>query len=71
MKEYIIWGKENDQAQHETLLVSEHAGIKTMDKARETVEVLKSLGCIDVRIQVFDIEANQDIQNMFKKAVTI
>lgn len=71
MKEYIIWGKETDQAQHETLLVSEHAGIKTMDKAKETVEILKSWGCVDVRIQVFDIEENQDIQNMFKKAITI
>ena len=71
MKEYIIWGKETDQAQHETLLVSEHAGIKTMEKAEETVKILESWGCTNIRIQVFDIEENQDIQNMFKKAVNI
>ena len=71
MKEYVIWGKENDSAQHETLLVSEHAGIKTLDKAKETVEILQSLGCTDIRIQVFDIEEEQDIQNMFKRSVNI
>lgn len=68
-KEYIIWGKENDQAQHETLLVSEHAGIKTLQKAQETVKILESLGCVDVRIQVFDF--TQDVQSMFKQAINI
>lgn len=71
MKEYIIYGKENDSAEHEVLLVSEHAGIKTLAKAEETMDILRSWGCVDVRIQVFDIEQTQDIQNMFKSTVNI
>ena len=69
MKEYIIWGKENDQAQYEALLVSEQAGIKTMKQAQDTVKKLEGLGCVDVRIQVFDF--TQDVQSMFTQAINI
>ena len=69
MKEYIIWGKGNDQAQYEALLVSEQAGIKTMKQAQDTVKKLEGLGCVDVRIQVFDF--TQDVQSMFTQAINI
>jgi hypothetical protein len=54
MKEYIIWGiSPNDTS--ETILVSEKANIKTMQHAKETVQLLTNKhGCKACRVQVID-----------------
>lgn len=49
--EFIIWGKApNDN--HESLLVSEHAGIRDAQHARQIMAMLESEhGCRDMRVQ--------------------
>ena len=45
-KEYIIWGKENAQAEYENVLVCEKAGIQSMDHAQKVIIKLESMGCV-------------------------
>ena len=54
MKEYIIWGiSPNDTS--ETILVSEKANIKTMQHAKETVQLVTNKhGCKACHVQVID-----------------
>ena len=69
MKEFIIWGKENDQAQHERVLVCEQAGIQSMEQAHKVIAKLETMGCIDMRVQVIDFSQNP--LDLFAKAVNI
>ena len=57
-KEYIIWGKENAQAEYENVLVCEQAGIQSMDHAKKVIIKLEEMGCMDMRIQVIDFSKN-------------
>ena len=68
-KEYIIWGKENAQAEYENVLVCEQAGIQSMDHAKKVISKLESMGCVDMRIQVIDFSQNP--LDLFAKAVNI
>ena len=68
-KEYIIWGKENAQAEYERVLVCEQAGIQSMDHAQKVIIKLESMGCVDMRVQVIDFSQNR--LDLFAKAVSI
>lgn len=68
-KEYIIWGKENAQAEYENVLVCEKAGIQSMDHAQKVIAKLETMGCIDMRVQVIDFSQNP--LDLFAKAVNI
>jgi hypothetical protein len=68
-KEYIIWGKENAQAEYERVLVCEQAGIQSMDHAQKVIIKLESMGCVDMRVQVIDFSKNP--LDLFAKAVSI
>jgi hypothetical protein len=68
-KEYIIWGKENAQAEYERVLVCEQAGIQSMDHAKKVIIKLESMGCVDMRVQVIDFSQNP--LDLFAKAVSI
>ena len=68
-KEYIIWGKENAQAEYERVLVCEQAGIQSMDHAQKVIIKLESMGCVDMRVQVIDFSQNP--LDLFAKAVNI
>lgn len=68
-KEYIIWGKENAQAEYERVLVCEQAGIQSMDHAQKVIIKLESMGCVDMRVQVIDFSQNP--LDLFAKAVSI
>ena len=53
-KEYVIWGKAPNSSE-ETLLVSERAGLKTIEAANRALASLESKhGCKDCRVQVID-----------------
>lgn len=71
MKEFIIWGKETAEVEHERVLVCEKAGIKSMEQAKETIETLKTWGCIDMRVQVIDFNDPNAINNLFIKSINI
>ena len=68
-KEYIIWGKENAQAEYEIVLVSEQAGIQSMSHAQSVIDKLATMGCVDMRVQVIDFSINP--LDLFAKAVNI
>ena len=68
-KEYIIWGKQNAQAEYERVLVCEQAGIQSMDHAQKVIIKLESMGCVDMRVQVIDFSQNP--LDLFAKAVSI
>ena len=57
-KEYIIWGKENAQAEYERVLVCEQAGIQSIAHAQKVIIKLESMGCVDMRVQVIDFSQN-------------
>ncbi len=51
MSEFVIWGKAPNGL-HEILLVSEHAGLRDLAHAEETMALLASEhGCTDMRVQ--------------------
>jgi hypothetical protein len=51
VSEFVIWGKAPNSA-HEALLVSEYAGIRDEDHAKQIVATLAAEhGCTDMRIQ--------------------
>ena len=68
-KEYIIWGKENAQAEYENVLVCEKAGIQSMDHAQNVIIKLESMGCVNMRVQVIDFSQNP--LELFAKTVNI
>lgn len=68
-KEYIIWGKENAQAEYEIVLVCEQAGIQSMSHAQSVIDKLATMGCVDMRVQVIDFSHNP--LDLFAKAVNI
>lgn len=68
-KEFIIWGKENAQAEYERVLVCEQAGIQSMDHAQKVIIKLESMGCVHMRVQVIDFSQNP--LDLFAKAVSI
>lgn len=68
-KEYIIWGKENAQAEYERVLVCEQAGIQSMDHAQKVIAKLATMGCLDMRVQIIDFSQNP--LDLFAKAVNI
>ena len=70
-KEYIIWGRETAEVEHERVLVSEHANIKDMQQARDTLEKLKDWGCLDLWIQVIDFNDPKAINNLFVKSINL
>lgn len=51
-QEFIIWGK-SPLGADETLLVSEAAGIASMEQAQRAIAQLEGIGCRDCRVQVF------------------
>jgi hypothetical protein len=71
MKEFVIWGKENNQVEHETVLVSGEAGIKSMEHAKKTIEKLKDFGCVKMRVQVIDFDDPESVNNLFIKSIRI
>jgi len=67
--EYIIWGIP-PQAEMETLLVSEQAGIASREQAERIVATLTDVhGCRAVRIQEFRFGNGDELADMFRKAV--
>lgn len=59
--EYIIWGKAPG-ANHENLLVSEHAGIASRAQAERIVATLRDVhGCRDLRIQEFSFGNGDEV----------
>jgi len=71
MKEFVIWGKENSRAEHEIVLVSGEAGIKSMAQAEKTIEKLKEYGCTDMRVQVIDFSNPESINNLLINSIRI
>jgi hypothetical protein len=67
-KEYIIWGKP-PHSDDETLLVSETAGIASMEQAKRVIAQLTDMGCTDCRVHVFTLGNGADVINAFKSAV--
>ena len=68
-KEYIIWGKP-PHSDDETLLVSETAGIASMEQAQRVIATLTDVhGCRDCRVQVFTLGNAADVIRAFKSAV--
>ena len=68
-KEYIIWGKP-PHSDDETLLVSETAGLTSMEQAQRVIAQLTDIhGCTDCRVQVFTLGNGADVINAFKGAI--
>jgi hypothetical protein len=68
-KEYIIWGKP-PHSDDETLLVSETAGIASMEQAQRVIAQLTDIhGCRDCRVQVFTLGNGADVINAFKGTI--
>lgn len=67
-QEYIIWGK-SPLGDTETLLVSEAAGIASMEQANSVIAKLADIGCTDCRVQVFTLGNGADVINAFKGAI--
>lgn len=68
--EIVIWGKAPG-SEHESLLVSEHAGLASMQQARATVAILQSEhGCTAMRIQrLAPLGDAREVAAMFRGAV--
>jgi hypothetical protein len=67
-REYIIWGKP-PHSDDETLLVSEAAGIASMEQAQRVIAQLVDIGCTECRVQVFTLGNSADVINAFKGAI--
>lgn len=68
-KEYIIWGKP-PHGDTETLLVSETAGISSMEQAQRVIAQLTDMhGCTDCRVHVFTLGNGADVINAFKGTI--
>jgi len=67
--EFILWGIP-PQAEMETLLVSEQAGIASREQAERVAATLTDAhGCRAVRIQEFRFGDASELADMFRKAV--
>jgi hypothetical protein len=68
--EYVIWGIPQG-ASDETLLVSESAGLKSMDHAKRVMAWLaKEKGCTACRVQVIDFaDDGSQLANAFRNGV--
>jgi hypothetical protein len=66
-REFVIWGYAPN-AQHESLLVSEHAGLKDRQHAEQTVEKLAAEhGCTAMRIQELEpLGDASELASMFR-----
>jgi hypothetical protein len=54
-KEFIVWGIPEGKSE-ETLLLSEKAGIKTIEQANNAIKLLEEkYGCKKCRIQIIDM----------------
>jgi hypothetical protein len=67
-REYIIWGKP-PLGGDETLLVSEAAGIASMEQAQRVIAQLTDIGCTDCRVHIFTLGNGADVINAFKGTV--
>ena len=67
-REYIIWGK-SPLGGDETLLVSEAAGIASMEQAQRVIAQLTDIGCTDCRVHIFTLGNGADVINAFKGTV--
>ena len=67
-QEFIIWGK-SPLGDTETLLVSEAAGIASMEQAQRVIAQLTDIGCTDCRVQVFTLGNGADVINAFKGTI--
>ena len=67
-QEFIIWGK-SPLGDTETLLVSEAAGIASMEQAQRVIAQLTDIGCTDCRVQVFTIGNGADVIDAFRIAI--
>lgn len=67
--EFVIWGKAPN-AKHESLLVSEFAGLKSRDHAERTIETLANVhGCTEMRVQkLAPLGDGSELAGMFKRA---
>lgn len=70
MAEFVIWGRAPD-ADHESLLVSEHAGLRDEKHAQEIVAKLASEhGCTAMRIQRLEpLGDGSELAGMFRRAL--
>lgn len=70
MSEFVIWGYEPGAA-HESLLVSEHAGLKSRDHTESIARKLESeYGCTRTRIQeLAPLGDGSELAGMFRGAV--
>lgn len=67
--EFILWGIP-PQAEMETLLVSEQAGIASREQAERIAATLTDVhGCRAVRIQEFRFGDASEVADMFRRAV--
>ena len=67
-REFIIWGKP-PLGGDETLLVSEAAGIASMEQAQRVIAQLTDIGCTDCRVHVFTLGNGADVINAFKEII--
>lgn len=70
LSEFVIWGKAPG-ARHESLLISEHAGLRDMQHARDTIAILASdHGCTAMRVQRLEpLGDAREVAAMFRGAV--
>ena len=66
--EFIIWGKP-PHSDDETLLVSETAGIASMEQAQRVIVQLTDMGCTDCRVHIFTLGNGADVINAFRSAI--
>ena len=58
MTDYIVWGVPKGETE-ERLLLSERAGLRSMDEANRAIKVLEGLrGCRQCRVQVVNLSGN-------------
>ena len=67
-REFIIWGKP-PLGGDETLLVSEAAGIASMEQAQRVIAQLTDIGCTECRVHIFTLGNGADVINAFKGAI--
>lgn len=70
LSEYVIWGKAPG-AEHESLLVSEHAGLRDAEHALEIMAKLaREHGCTEMRIErLAPLPSAAELAAMFRGVV--
>lgn len=71
LSEFVIWGKAPG-AEFESLLVSEHAGLRDIEHANQTIETLtEKHGCTACRVQkLAPLTDAREVAAMFGGALT-